>query len=263
MAHRRSLIRNGKVEAIRDGFVGRRQSSGRAGDRPARPLRAARPDRLPRAPRQRPRRPGRPAREPHECRRPTSPTRPRSTPARRLAAGFTTVRNLGDGDGVTLALRDAIARGQGVRARASSMRATRISTTSGHMDGTLGLSRGAARHMRDQENLCDGAEACRRAVRLQIRRGVDVIKIATTGGVNSRIGAGLGQQMFDDEAKASDRDRAPLRQEGRRARARRRRHQPGAARRRRLDRARHAARRREHQAVPQDRAPTTCRPCRR
>jgi imidazolonepropionase-like amidohydrolase len=29
-----------------------------------------------------------------------------------------------------------------------------------------------------------------------------VIKIATTGGVNSRIGAGLGQQMFQDEAKA-------------------------------------------------------------
>jgi imidazolonepropionase-like amidohydrolase len=31
---------------------------------------------------------------------------------------------------------------------------------------------------------------------------VDVIKIATTGGVNSRIGAGLGAQMFDDETKA-------------------------------------------------------------
>lgn len=37
---------------------------------------------------------------------------------------------------------------------------------------------------------------------MQVRRGVDVIKIATTGGVNSRIGAGLGQQMFLDEAKA-------------------------------------------------------------
>jgi imidazolonepropionase-like amidohydrolase len=29
-----------------------------------------------------------------------------------------------------------------------------------------------------------------------------VIKIATTGGVNSRIGAGLGRQIFDDEVKA-------------------------------------------------------------
>ena len=35
-----------------------------------------------------------------------------------------------------------------------------------------------------------------------MRRGVDVIKIATTGGVNSRIGAGLGQHMFADEASA-------------------------------------------------------------
>jgi imidazolonepropionase-like amidohydrolase len=52
------------------------------------------------------------------------------------------------------------------------------------------------------ENLCDGPEECRKAVRRQISRGADVIKIATTGGVNSRIGAGLGKQMFDDEAKA-------------------------------------------------------------
>ena len=58
------------------------------------------------------------------------------------------------------------------------------------------------------ENLCDGVEECRKAVRRQIGRGADVIKIATTGGVNSRIGAGqpieraLGKQMFDDEARA-------------------------------------------------------------
>jgi len=50
--------------------------------------------------------------------------------------------------------------------------------------------------------LCDGPESCRRAVREQVRRGVDVIKIMTTGGVNSRIGAGVGKQMFDDEARA-------------------------------------------------------------
>jgi imidazolonepropionase-like amidohydrolase len=50
--------------------------------------------------------------------------------------------------------------------------------------------------------LCDGPEGCRRAVRAQVRRGVDVIKIMTTGGVNSRIGAGVGKQMFDDEAQA-------------------------------------------------------------
>jgi imidazolonepropionase-like amidohydrolase len=39
-------------------------------------------------------------------------------------------------------------------------------------------------------------------VRRQIARGADVIKIATTGGVNSRIGLGLGAQMFEDEVRA-------------------------------------------------------------
>ncbi len=117
-----------------------------------------------------------------------------------LAAGFTTVRNLGNGDGVTLALRDAIAVGKVPGPRIVDA-GNGISTTSGHGDGSLGLSPELAEHAH-QENLCDGVESCRRAVRLQIRRGVDVIKIMTTGGVNSRIGAGLGRQMFDDEARA-------------------------------------------------------------
>ncbi|MFS0738704.1 amidohydrolase family protein [Sphingomonas sp. 1P06PA] len=117
-----------------------------------------------------------------------------------LEAGFTTVRNLGDAGG-TLALRDAIARGWAVGPRIMDAGRS-ISTTSGHMDGRLGLSDEIVEHFPAPENLCDGAEDCRKAVRRQIGRGADVIKIATTGGVNSRIGAGLGQQMFDDEAKA-------------------------------------------------------------
>jgi imidazolonepropionase-like amidohydrolase len=117
-----------------------------------------------------------------------------------LAAGFTTVRNLGNGDGVTLALRDAIAAGKVPGPRIVDA-GNGISTTSGHGDSSLGLSPELAEHAH-QQNLCDGVESCRRAVRLQIRRGVDVIKIMTTGGVNSRIGAGLGRQMFDDEARA-------------------------------------------------------------
>jgi imidazolonepropionase-like amidohydrolase len=116
-----------------------------------------------------------------------------------LQAGFTTVRNLGDPGG-TLALRDAIARGwvEGPRIVDAGQS---ISTTSGHMDARLGVDE----DLHDKigaENLCDGPEECRKAVRRQIGRGADVIKIATTGGVNSRIGAGLGKQMFDDEAKA-------------------------------------------------------------
>ncbi len=117
-----------------------------------------------------------------------------------LMAGFTTVRNLGDGSGATLALRDAVAAGELPGPRIIDAGRS-ISTTSGHMDATLSLGEDLHSAI-GQENLCDGVESCRHAVRLQIRRGVDVIKIATTGGVNSRIGAGLGRQLFDDEVKA-------------------------------------------------------------
>jgi imidazolonepropionase-like amidohydrolase len=117
-----------------------------------------------------------------------------------LMAGFTTVRNLGDGTGATLALRDVIAAGELPGPRIIDAGRS-ISTTSGHMDAKNGLSEDLHASISD-DNVCDGIESCRQAVRLQIRRGVDVIKIATTGGVNSRIGAGLGRQIFDDEVKA-------------------------------------------------------------
>ncbi len=117
-----------------------------------------------------------------------------------LMAGFTTVRNLGDGGGVTLALRDAVARGTIPGPRIVDA-GTSISTTSGHMDGRLGLNDELRDHT-PHDNVCDDVASCREAVRIQIGRGADVIKIATTGGVNSRIGAGLGAQMFEDEARA-------------------------------------------------------------
>jgi imidazolonepropionase-like amidohydrolase len=117
-----------------------------------------------------------------------------------LDAGFTTVRNLGDDRGVTLALRDAIATGKVTGPRIVDA-GTGISATAGHGDRTLSLAPDIADHL-SETNLCDGRESCRHAVRGQIRRGVDLIKIMTTGGVNSRIGAGIGKQMFDDEAQA-------------------------------------------------------------
>ena len=117
-----------------------------------------------------------------------------------LMAGFTTVRNLGDENGVTLALRDATAihRLPGPRIIDAG---NAISTTSGHMDGRLGLN-DEFREVIGHDNVCNDVASCREAVRIQIGRGADVIKIATTGGVNSRIGAGLGAQMFEDEARA-------------------------------------------------------------
>ena len=118
-----------------------------------------------------------------------------------LNAGFTTVRNLGDGDGAVLALRDAINDGQVTGPRILDAGAS-ISASAGHMDGSLGFRDELREFFNATGNTCSGADDCRRAVRLQIARGADVIKLATTGGVNSRIGAGLGKQMFDDEARA-------------------------------------------------------------
>jgi imidazolonepropionase-like amidohydrolase len=118
-----------------------------------------------------------------------------------LRAGFTTVRNLGDAQGVTLALRDAIRAGKVVGPNIVDAGRS-ISTTSGHMDGALGYREDFREQLHAHDNLCDSAESCRRAVRVQVGRGADVIKIATTGGVNSQVGAGLGKQMFDDEARA-------------------------------------------------------------
>ncbi|WP_432768668.1 MAG: amidohydrolase family protein [Sphingopyxis sp.] len=118
-----------------------------------------------------------------------------------LRAGFTTVRNLGDGDGATLALRDAIAAGKVQGPRIVDAGAS-ISGSAGHMDGSLGYRDELRPFFAGAGNTCNGADDCRRAVRLQIGRGADVIKFASTGGVNSRIGAGLGKQMFDDEARA-------------------------------------------------------------
>ena len=118
-----------------------------------------------------------------------------------LDAGFTTVRNLGSDDGVTLGLRDAIARGWAIGPRIVDA-GTSISATTGHMDPTLGIREEFHDDLLRSGSTCDGADDCRRAVRRQIARGADLIKIATTGGVNSRIGLGLGAQMFEDEVRA-------------------------------------------------------------
>jgi imidazolonepropionase-like amidohydrolase len=116
-----------------------------------------------------------------------------------LRAGFTTVRDLGDGtDGTALAYRDAIARGW-VRGPRIVSAGQSISTTGGHMDPRNGVNDEMDAHA-STHHLCDGAADCRRAVRFQVSRGADVIKIATTGGVNS--GTGLLTRMEEDEAQA-------------------------------------------------------------
>ncbi len=118
-----------------------------------------------------------------------------------LRAGFTTVRNLGDGDGAVFALRDAVNAGRATGPRIVDAGSS-LSGTAGHSDDALGYRDELRPFFAGSGSTCDGAEDCRRAARHQIGRGADVIKMTITGGVNSRIGAGLGSQMFDDEAAA-------------------------------------------------------------
>lgn len=118
-----------------------------------------------------------------------------------LQAGFTTVRNLGGGAGVR-ALRDAAAGGRAASPRIVDA-GQGVSTTAGHGD-VHGYNEIVSAALRAEEaaTRCDGADDCARATREAIRRGADVIKISSTGGVMSNVGGGLGQQMSDSELGA-------------------------------------------------------------
>jgi len=119
-----------------------------------------------------------------------------------LMAGFTTVRDLG-GDAVVLrALKRGIAEDV-FEGPDIVMAARMISVTAGHGDGSATLREDYARLAREEEdNICDGADSCRRATRAQIRDGADVIKFAATGGVLDPVASGLGQHMTFEEMKA-------------------------------------------------------------
>ncbi len=118
---------------------------------------------------------------------------------RTLQAGFTTVQDVGGTPEAIFSLRDAIMNGRvpGPRIRASG---ASITPTGGHGD-VNGFSP-ALMQIFQSDFACDGADDCRRATRLAVRGGADVIKITATGGVLSNTRAGLGQQLFDDELVA-------------------------------------------------------------
>jgi imidazolonepropionase-like amidohydrolase len=118
-----------------------------------------------------------------------------------LMAGFTTVRDVGAGSSDAIfALRDGIAHGDVVGPRIFASGAT-VSVTGGHGDGTQGYRDDVAELLQSSA-VCDGAPECRHAVREQVRRGADHIKLTATGGVLSNTAAGLEQQFFNDELTA-------------------------------------------------------------
>ncbi len=120
-----------------------------------------------------------------------------------LLAGFTTVRDTaafrGNSFNAVFALRDGIREGKlpGPRMLVAGQG---IGATGGH--GDFLRFRYDILDMLASRAMCSGAYECREAVRYQIKRGADFIKIAATGGATSGQTGGMGQHLFDDELKA-------------------------------------------------------------
>jgi len=118
-----------------------------------------------------------------------------------LMAGFTTVRDLG-GSGVNISLRKAVQKGlvDGPRIITAGRA---ISASGGHMDNSVGFRNDAFDHkLGPDDGVADGRDELIKAVRLQFKRGSDVIKIASTGGVLDLSEDGSGAQFSIDEIKA-------------------------------------------------------------
>ena len=118
---------------------------------------------------------------------------------RTLAAGFTTIRNVGANHQVIVPLKQAIEAGwiNGPRIIAAT---GGVTATGGH--GDMHGYRDDITALYPRVGVCNGADDCRRAVRALVKQGAEVIKITATGGVLSNTAAGVGQQLTDDELKA-------------------------------------------------------------
>lgn len=102
-----------------------------------------------------------------------------------LMAGFTTVRDVGSGDFVDVAMRNAIRAGAipGPRMLVS---VNAIGATGGHCDDGAGFRHGLFGHETNiEEGVANGADQMRAAVRFNIKYGADIIKTCATGGVLS------------------------------------------------------------------------------
>jgi imidazolonepropionase-like amidohydrolase len=120
---------------------------------------------------------------------------------RTLMAGFTTVRNVGDSDYDTVALRDEIAAGTVIGPRIFTA-GPAISTTGGHADHTNGLSLQLQGDPGPLQSIFNGPDEARKVVRLHYKNGADLIKAMPSGGVMDLGTNGSGPQMSQEELNA-------------------------------------------------------------
>ena len=103
---------------------------------------------------------------------------------RTLEAGVTTVRNVGSSDRIDSGLRNAIDADliEGPRILAAGYA---ITASGGHGDGDPTPPDRLATPRDPLTGVCNGPDECRKAVRLQMKYGADVIKFHASGGVLS------------------------------------------------------------------------------
>ena len=119
-----------------------------------------------------------------------------------LAAGFTTVRDLGTSDVDAIrALRDAINRGL-VDGPRIFMAGKALATTGGHADPTNGMRSNLRHDPGPREGVVNGPDDAYKAVRQRYKDGSDVIKLTVTGGVLSLAKSGDNPQFTDQELEA-------------------------------------------------------------
>jgi imidazolonepropionase-like amidohydrolase len=118
-----------------------------------------------------------------------------------LAAGFTTIRDLGDSDGASLALRRAIEQGLASGPRVITSGKS-IATTGGHADPTNGRRLDMQGAPGPRQGVINGPDQAKAAVRYRYKEGSDWIKITATGGVLSYAKNGLNPQFTQEEANA-------------------------------------------------------------
>jgi imidazolonepropionase-like amidohydrolase len=120
---------------------------------------------------------------------------------RTLLAGFTTVRNLGDGDNESVALRNAINAGivPGPRIFTAGKA---IGTTGGHADPMNGLNQELSRDLGAVDGIINGTDDAMKAVREHYKLGDDLIKIMPSGGVLDEGASGENSQMTLEEIRA-------------------------------------------------------------
>ncbi len=118
-----------------------------------------------------------------------------------LAAGFTSVRDLGDGDNASIALRNAVNAGVVPGPRIFSA-GTAIGSTGGHADGTDGYRADLQGDPGPKQGIINGPDDAWKAVRQHYKDGADLIKIMPSGGVLDESSSPDNAQMTIDEIKA-------------------------------------------------------------